>query len=123
MGKAKKISSGMVEIETMSRRNRTSPYSFRVGIICLLILAFFPICSMKCGAEMDEKSVASIGSAKMEDDGTILLLLRAETPGGAVGDALLRYPPRHPQYDEILRHLGGLEKGQEKPVPPWPTEK
>ena len=64
-----------------------------------------------------------IGSARMEKDGTIVLQLRAESPGGAVGDALLRYPPGHQEYKEILRHLGGLEIGQEKPVPPWPEKK
>lgn len=61
----------------------------------------------------------SIGSARMEQDGTIVLQLRAESPGGPVGDVLFRYSPDHGQYQTILKHLGGLEKGQEKPVPPW----
>jgi len=65
---------------------------------------------------------APIGVARMESDGTIVLQLRAEGPGGIVGDALMRYPVGHPQYREILQHLGGLEKGQSKPVPPWPEE-
>ncbi len=56
----------------------------------------------------------------MAADGTISLQLRAEGPGGAVGDALLVYPPSHPQYREILAHLGGLSPGESKPVPPWP---
>jgi hypothetical protein len=64
----------------------------------------------------------SIGIATMEEDGTILLQLRAEVPGGLVGDACLRLPPGDPHYDEILQHLGGLRKGETKPVPPWPTE-
>jgi hypothetical protein len=123
LGKAKEISSGVVKIKRMLGINGTSPYPFEVGIICLFILTFFLIYSMNCEAQMDKKSVASIGSAKMEEDGTIVLQLRAEAPDGAVGDAILRYPPGHPQYDEILRHLGGLEKGQEKPVAPWPDNK
>jgi hypothetical protein len=65
---------------------------------------------------------ASIGSARMEADGTIVLHLRAEGPDGKIGDALVRYPPGHPQYAEILRHLGGLQKGESKPVPPWPEK-
>ena len=65
---------------------------------------------------------ASIGVARMEADGTIVLQLRAEGPSGATGDALMRYPVGHPQYLEILQHLGGLEKGQSKPVPPWPEK-
>lgn len=62
----------------------------------------------------------SIGVATMEDGGVIVLQLRASLGGGAIGDGLFRYPPDHPQYETILRHLGGLESGQSKPVPPWP---
>jgi hypothetical protein len=72
---------------------------------------------------MGPKEINSIGSARMEKEGTIVLQLRAESAGGAVGDALLRYSPGDPRYKEILRHLGGLEIGQEKPVPPWPEKK
>lgn len=64
----------------------------------------------------------SIGSARMEEDGTIVLLLRAEGPGVSLGDGLLRYPPNHAEYQKIPHHLGGLKKGESKPVPPWPGE-
>lgn len=62
----------------------------------------------------------SIGVANMSEDGTIHLLLRAEAPGGIVGDAMMTYPKSHPQYAEILKHLGGLKPGEEKSVSPWP---
>lgn len=65
-------------------------------------------------------SGAPIGTAAMEPDGTILLMLRAEGPGGIIGDALLRYPPGHERYQVVLEHLGGLRPGESKPVPPWP---
>jgi len=61
----------------------------------------------------------SIGVAWMEKNRTIVLQLRAETDG-IIGDALLRYPPRHPQHTEILEHLGGLVPGESKLVKPWP---
>ena len=64
----------------------------------------------------------SIGSATMEADGTIVLQLRAEGTDGQTGDGLLRYPPAHPRYQEILQHLGGLKKGEVKAVPPWPEK-
>ncbi len=64
---------------------------------------------------------SSIGSATMESDGTIVLQLRAEGPG-VRGDAQLRYPRGHKQYDSVLEHLGGLRPGESKPVPPWPDE-
>lgn len=71
---------------------------------------------------MDKNKKGTIGAAWKEEDGTIVLQLRAESPGGGIGDALLRYPPAHRQYQEILQHLGGLEKGEKKPVPPWPEK-
>jgi len=60
----------------------------------------------------------SIGQADMDADGTIILHLRAVSPT-AIGDAQIRYPKDHPQYKMILEHLGGLEPGQSKPVPPF----
>lgn len=67
-------------------------------------------------------SQASIGSALMLPDGTIELMLRAEGPGGMRGDAKFAYPPSHPQYQMVLKHVGGLEPGTSKPVPPWPEK-
>lgn len=63
-----------------------------------------------------------IGTAFMYDDGTILLDIRAELPGGGEGLSRLEYPKYHRYYEEVLRHVGGLEPGQSKPVPPWPKE-
>ena len=71
---------------------------------------------------MEREGNQSIGSARMEEDGTIVLTLRAEGPKGLIGDALFRYPPDHPEYNNVLRHLGGLKKGEVKQVPPWPQK-
>lgn len=60
-----------------------------------------------------------IGMATMEDDGTLVLDLRAEEDGGLVGHGRVTYAPDDPHYQEVLDHLGGLEPGQEKPVRPW----
>jgi hypothetical protein len=62
----------------------------------------------------------SIGTATMSHDGTIILNLRAEGPGGIIGEAHLVYPPKDAQYVEILKHLGGLRPGESKKVSPWP---
>lgn len=67
-------------------------------------------------------TTASIGSAHMLPDGTIELLLRAEGPGGMRGDAKFTYPPSDPQYQMVLNHVGGLEPGATKSVPPWPEK-
>lgn len=69
----------------------------------------------------DEALPASIGSATMEADGTIVLNLIA-TGGGITGHGVIEYHPDHPDYQMILDHLGGLKPGQTKPVPPFPDE-
>jgi hypothetical protein len=61
----------------------------------------------------------SIGTARMEPDGTIVLDLVARQ-GGTVGHGRFTYPPGHPDHAMILRHLGGLRPGEVKPVPPFP---
>ncbi len=71
--------------------------------------------------EMKEKPT-SIGQATMKEDRTIVLQLRAEAGDGTVGDALFTYSPTDKDYKMVLDHLGGLEPGQEKPVPPWPEK-
>lgn len=60
-----------------------------------------------------------IGVANMSQDGTITLLLRAQSPKGDLGDALLTYAKSDPRYAGILKHIGGLKPGEEKPVPPF----
>jgi hypothetical protein len=63
---------------------------------------------------------APVGVATMQADGTLILDLRAEGPGGALGDARFVYPKAHPDYRKMLDHIGGLRPGESKPVPPWP---
>ena len=63
---------------------------------------------------------AAIGRATMDADGTLVLRLRAESDDGAVGEALLTYAPTDPDYEAVLRHVGGVRPGEDKPVPPWP---
>ena len=69
----------------------------------------------------DQRSApASIGSATMSADHTVILRLRAEERGGILGEGVLVYSPGSRYYKEVLRHIGGLEPGETKPVPPWP---
>lgn len=104
-------------------------------VVCLvplaLVLAAVSACSpaRECGRPGDAKTSAvaaaqaSIGTATMLADGTIVLDLRTgAAPGGAKGDARLNYPPGHPQYREIMEHVGGLRPGETKSVPPWTDE-
>jgi hypothetical protein len=61
----------------------------------------------------------SIGTAKMESDGTLVLFLRAEGYGGIIGHATITVPPSDPRYRSYLDHIGGLKPGETKSVPPW----
>lgn len=54
----------------------------------------------------------------MQKDGTIILLLRAQD-GPKLGDGRLVVRPDAKDYQDVLRHLGGLKPGQTKPCPPW----
>jgi hypothetical protein len=69
----------------------------------------------------DDADNASIGTATMRPDRTIVLMLRADDAAGTIGDARFVFPTGHPDYATVLAHLGGLEPGESKPVPPWPT--
>lgn len=69
-----------------------------------------------------EESVATIGTATMKEDGTILLQLRAETEDGGIGDSLIIYPASHPNYQSIIDHLPDLKAGKSVLVPPFPEQ-
>lgn len=64
----------------------------------------------------------TIGVATREADGTIVLTLRAEGPGGIVGDGQLRYPPDHKDYAMIARHVGPIPPGGSVFVKPFPAQ-
>lgn len=75
------------------------------------------------GSEPRKKGIGSgppIGDATMKPDGTIVLDLRPELPGGGHGLSRQEYPKTHPDYADVLEHLGGLRPGENKLVPPWP---
>ncbi len=63
----------------------------------------------------------SIGEATMLEDGTLVLDLVAAA-GGTRDHGRVTYAPGDPQYAEVLEHLGGMQPGERKPVPPWPDE-
>jgi hypothetical protein len=64
----------------------------------------------------------SIGVATMTPDGTISLQLRAEGKNGEIGDAVLNFQRGTAEYDDVLRHIGGIKPGETKSVPPWPDQ-
>jgi hypothetical protein len=65
---------------------------------------------------------ATIGTAEMKADGTIVLRLRAELPGGGSGEGEMVYPPSHRDYKKILGHVSSIGPGQTVLVRPWPSD-
>jgi len=72
-----------------------------------------------------EPGDGTLGTAKLAGDGTILLDLRAEVPGEAIGHALLRVRPDEPAYPALRDRLFPAEEGigtPHGPVPYRPAE-
>jgi hypothetical protein len=90
--------------------------SLLVTVLALVIAG----CAGQEKAARPNNQPESIGVAWLEDDGTLVLQLRAEGQGHAVGDALIRYKPADEAYARTLKHIGSLNPGETKPVPPWP---
>jgi hypothetical protein len=90
-----------------------------VFLLCMLMTSAILSCGGGSGWMRDQ---APIGAAMMESDGTLVLTLRAESEGGLVGHYQVRYRPDDSDYDDVLRHLGGMKPGEEKAVPPWPEK-
>jgi hypothetical protein len=90
---------------------------FQSIIVAAVVLAF----STAAFAAEPKSGPATIGTAEMKTDGTIVLRLRAELPGGGSGEGQLVYPPTHPEYKKILEHVSPIAPGQTVLVRPWPT--
>ncbi len=95
-----------------------APRSGALTDVSLLLVAWILTLIGLSTTESAFGSPASIGVATMERGGTIILQLQAND--GIHGHARLVYPPTHPEYADILKHLDGLKPGESKPVPPWP---
>lgn len=55
----------------------------------------------------------------MEPDGTIAMTLRAEDPGGLLGDVHIIVHPDDKNYQATIEHLGPMRPGEHKPVKAW----
>ncbi len=82
--------------------------------IFLLLIIVFPYSSYSKG-EVEQ----SIGSIKMLDDKSIVLVLRAESEDGIIGQSQFTYKPSDSEYQNIIEHVGGIKVGEEKLVTPW----
>jgi hypothetical protein len=84
-------------------------------ILCFLLLITVPASAMTL--QQDCRRPGSIGTALMNEDGTITLNIRS-APGAPL-EGVVASKPGDPNYARILSHVGGLTPGEKKPVPPW----
>lgn len=59
-----------------------------------------------------------IGTAVMQSDESIVLNITGKT-GSTIGEAEIEYRRGDKQYDDVLKHIGGIKKGETKVVLPW----
>jgi hypothetical protein len=91
----------------------------------IVALAFgLPILLAACQTEKPPVAVSpsgkTIGSAHLTEEGLLEVMLRAEGDGGMVGDAFFVYKKGTPEYAEMMKHIGGLKRGESKLVPAYP---
>jgi hypothetical protein len=88
-------------------------------ILVLIMLCVVDACFAQEVRTSDARpSMPYIGTAAMQDDGSILLHLRLTSDGKPVDSTVTCKVSDH-AYDDILRHLGGLQPGETKEFRPW----
>ncbi len=78
-----------------------------------------PVSARDQAAGSRRSAVPTIGVATQDEDGTLVLTLRAEASGGAIGDAQFRYPRSDPDHAMIARHVGPVPPGGSVPIRPF----
>ncbi len=69
--------------------------------------------------ESANANLNALGEAWLDEKGTIVLRMRRDADGRPT-DGTLHYPVGDKNYDEVMKHLGGLKPGEKKLVLPWP---
>ncbi len=90
-----------------------------VALLSLILLTSGAAVARDDQATGREGKPDNIGAATMLLNGTIVLDLRAEGPGGVIGDARLTYRPGEPHYQVVRDHLPELRPGMTVIEPPF----
>lgn len=93
--------------------------SLQVSLVICFLMQLAGCQSMKPPASVTPVD-KSIGSAHLTKDGLLEVMLRAEGEDGMVGDAFFVYTKGTAEYVEMMKHVGGLKRGESKPVPAYP---
>jgi hypothetical protein len=60
------------------------------------------------------------GSALLQANGSIVVKAAATQDDGTIAHLYAEYPPEHEQYEAIRSHVGELQLGEWKEIPPFP---
>lgn len=85
----------------------------------LLVSLFVPSVVLCAAASAETNGSAAgqqIGTAQLRDDNTIIVRLKTKSRSGLPSEAEIHVNSSNPLYEELLRSLGGLHKGEEKPL-------
>ena len=93
-------------------------YGHILGIVLLGASSACLASDIKPSTADARASMPYAGTATMQDDGSISLRLHQGSDGKEVDDTLV-YKTTDRGYDNVLRHLGGLNPGTPKPFAPW----
>ena len=88
------------------------------AIVALMLCAAGACPAQQTRSSDARPSMPYAGTAEMQDDGTLSLHLRLTSDGKALNDTLVYKVTDH-AYDNVLRHLGGLQPGETKQFRPW----
>ena len=68
----------------------------------------------------DGESGENIGTAFMQEDGVIEMMLVATADDGTHGEALIRVYPSEERYAGIVAHLDAIQPGESREIRPFP---
>jgi hypothetical protein len=61
----------------------------------------------------------AIGTASLDEDGTLKLDLCRNFETRSNFHRILRISPDNPRYEEYIARIGGINPGERKPIPRW----
>ena len=88
------------------------------AIVALMLCAAGACPAQQTRSSDARPSMPYVGTAIMQDDGTLTLHLRLTSDGKAVSDTIV-YKVSDRAYDNVLRHLGGMSPGDTRQFTPW----
>jgi len=107
----------------MNAMNRTEKAAFVIVYTALLVL-FLQVCvdtkeqCPSCGEndmKLSWRKKEQIGVASMKPDGTIIIYMGFKGEHGEMVDGFAEYKPENPDYQDIIKCIGGIKPGENKP--------